>query len=92
VEKEAKVITNKYLPELGMTGQQVLLFQQKVAEFLIRKNKIETELNGKEKLNALYKLQVEETGEMNDILTQPQMEVYKKVKPKFQPLEKIETE
>ncbi|MCG2419070.1 hypothetical protein K8089_08545 [Aequorivita sp. F47161] len=91
-EKEAIQLTQKYVPELGLTGEQQSLFQQKVEEFLIRRYKIEAELSGKEKLNLLYKLQQEETAEMNDILTRPQLEVYKKIKPKFQPIETIKTE
>ncbi len=89
-EQEAKEITNKYIPELGLTGEQTLLFQQKVEEFLIRRNKIEAEYSGKEKLNFLFQLQLEETAEMGDILTRPQLQVYKKVKPQFQPLDKVE--
>ncbi len=89
-EKQAKEITTNYVSELGLTSQQELLFQQKVEEFLIRRNKVEAEFSGKEKLNFLFQLQQEETAEMSDILTRPQLKVYKKVKPKFQPLDKVE--
>jgi len=89
IEEEAIKITNLYIPELALTGKQQLLFQQKIAEFLIRRNKIEAEFEGKEKLDMLYKLQQEETHEMNNIITRPQLEVYKKVKPKIQPLETV---
>lgn len=88
-EKEAVSITNQYIPELGLTEKQQLLFQQKVEEFLLRRYKIEAEVSGKEKLNLLYQLQQKETVEMNDILTRPQLEVYKQVKPEIQPLETI---
>lgn len=88
-KKEAVKITNQYIPELALTGKQQLLFQQKVEEFLIRRYKIESEFEGKEKLEMLYKLQQEETAEMNNIITRPQMEVYKKVKPNIQPLETV---
>lgn len=91
-EKEAKEITNKYIPELGLTAEQSLLFEQKIQEFLIRRYKIENELSGKEKLNLLYELQKTETAEINDILTRPQLEVYKQVKPMIQPLEQIQRE
>ncbi|WP_310991892.1 hypothetical protein [Aequorivita marina] len=89
-KKKAVEITNKYIPELGLTGEQQLLFQQKVEEYVLRRNKLKAEFSEKEKLNLLYQLQEEETADMQDILTRPQLEVYKQVKPKFQPLEKVE--
>ncbi len=88
-KEEAIKITNLYIPELSLTGKQQLLFQQKVEEFLIRRYNIEAEFEGKEKLNLLYQLQQEETDEMKDIITRPQLKVYKQVKPKIQPLEKV---
>lgn len=88
-EEEAVKITNLYIPELALSGNQQLLFQQKIEEFLIRRYKIEAEFEGREKLNMLYQLQQEETNEMKDIITRPQLEVYKKVKPKIQPLETV---
>ncbi|MGO3183109.1 MAG: hypothetical protein ACTIJ9_09785 [Aequorivita sp.] len=91
-KNQAIEITNKYIPELGLTGEQQLLFQQKVEEFLIRRYKVEAELSGKEKLNLLYQLQQEETKDMQDILTRPQLEVYKQVKPNIQPLEEVQKE
>jgi hypothetical protein len=91
-EKEALEITNSYDLELSLTEKQELLFQRKVEEFLIRRYKIEAEISGKEKLDLLYGLQKQETAEMNDILTRPQMEVYKQVKPTIQPLETVAKE
>jgi len=38
----------------------------------------------------LSRLQREETRERNNILTRPQMEVYKKIKPTIQPVETVE--
>jgi len=88
-EKEAIELTNSYDLKLSLTEKQELLFQQKVAEFLIRKYKIESEFSGKEKLDLLYSLQQEETAEMNDILTRPQIDVYKNVQPTIQPLDTL---
>lgn len=88
-KEEAIKITNLYIPELALTGKQQLLFQQKVEEFLIRRYKIEAEFEGKEKLDMLFQLQQEETNEMKDIITRPQLTVYKQVKPKIQPLETV---
>ena len=91
-KKEAIEITNLYNDQLGPTGEQELLFQQKVEEFLIRRYKVENEFSGKEKLNILLGLQKEETAEMDDILTRPQLELYKTIKPNIQPLEIIHQE
>lgn len=91
-KKEAIEITNLYNDQLGLTGEQELLFQQKVEEFLIRRYKVENEFSGKEKLNILLGLQKEETAEMDDILTRPQLELYKTIKPNIQPLEVIHQE
>ncbi|HBC03077.1 MAG: hypothetical protein CL528_04470 [Aequorivita sp.] len=89
-EEEAIKITNSYDLELSLTEKQELIFQQKVEEFLIRKSKIEDGFSGKKKLDLLYQMQQEETAEMNDILTRPQLVVYKKIKPSIQPLETVE--
>lgn len=88
-KKEAIKITNSYIPELALTGEEQLLFQQKVEEFLIRRYKIEAEFSGREKLNTLYQLQQLETDDMQDILTHQQLIVYKKIKPGIQPLETV---
>ena len=89
-KEEAIKITNSYDLRLSLTEKQELLFQQKVEEFLIRKSKIEKEFSGKEKLDLLYQMQQEETAEMSDIITRPQMVVYKKIKPSIQPLDTVE--
>ncbi|MBR9913779.1 MAG: hypothetical protein GYB32_02960 [Algicola sp.] len=90
LEDIALRITRYYNDELALTQKQFMLFQKKVEEYLIRREKIEKTLEGKEKLNALFNMQQVETREMNDILTQPQMDMYRKVKPKIQPLDKVE--
>ena len=51
---------------------------------------IESKYEGREELSALTELQVQETLDMNDILTRIQMQVYKKVKPEIQPLKMVE--
>lgn len=89
---EAVKITNAYDRQLALDGEQILLFQQKVEEFLIRRYKIEKEFSGKEMLDLLYAMQAEETREMNNILTHAQLQLYKKIKPQIQPLEVVQTE
>ncbi|MDN3723487.1 hypothetical protein QRD02_03760 [Aequorivita sp. SDUM287046] len=90
VEQEAEKLTESYNEDLVLTTEQRLLFQQKVTEFLIRKHQIQASITGKEMLDELYKLKVQETAEMGDILTRPQLSLYKKIRPKIQPLETID--
>lgn len=90
VRSEAIRITTEYNRELAFSGEQELLFRQKVAEFLIRKNEIEKAFSGQKKIDLLSALQREETREMNDILTRLQMEFYRKVKPQIQPVKTVE--
>lgn len=87
--KVAIKLTDEYNRDLALTGEQQVLFQQKVEEFLIRRNEIEKKYSGREKLNMLLAMQREETKEMHDILTEPQMIYYKKAKPSLQPLESV---
>ncbi|MBT0608679.1 hypothetical protein [Aequorivita echinoideorum] len=90
--ENSEIITESYNEQLAMTTQQRLLFKKKVEEFLIRAQKIEKEYTGKEKLDMLLALQMEETREMNNILTRPQMTVYKEMKTTVQPIDTIKKE
>lgn len=89
VEKTASDIANAYDKELSMTAKQKALFKLKVEDYLIRKRKIEAQYEGREELAALTEMQAQETLDMNDILTRIQMQVYKKVKPRIQPLKMV---
>tara|TARA_R110002012_G_scaffold317927_2_gene535240 strand:- start:52 stop:414 length:363 start_codon:yes stop_codon:yes gene_type:complete len=89
-EKEAYKLAKEYNKELVLSGKQFNLFQKKIEEFMIRREKIEADFSGKEKLDKLYKLQTQETGEMRNILTQPQFRLYKEIKTKHQPLDTVE--
>ncbi|RMB57324.1 hypothetical protein EAX61_11285 [Dokdonia sinensis] len=86
IEKQAKEITAEYNKHLYMNGEQPLLFEKKVAEFLISKNKIKDQYEGKKMLDKLAILSTEETREMGDILTRQQLKKYREVKMKIQPL------
>ncbi|MFL1012801.1 hypothetical protein [Flavisericum labens] len=90
IEETAKELTKIYNSELALNGKQPLLFQKKVEEFLIREKDIRKQFSGKEMLDLLYKLRITETGEMANILTRPQLNLYKKIKPIIQPLEIVE--
>lgn len=69
--------------------KQFMLFEKKVEEFLITRNKIENNFTGKTKLAKLYNMQREETAEMADILTQIQLDIYKQIKDDIQPLDEV---
>ncbi|WP_417198656.1 hypothetical protein [Bizionia sp.] len=90
LDKQAKELTQTYSKELALNGEQIGMFENKVEEFLIRKEKIVREFEGREKLNMLYTLQTREIAEMDNILTRPQLELYKKIRPTIQPLEQLE--
>lgn len=90
-KKVAVHLTNEYNKDLALSGEQQLLFQQKVEEFLIKRKKIEKEYTGKQKLDMLVIMQQNETDEMHDILTEPQMIYYKKAKQNLQPLETVKS-
>ncbi len=89
-EEKAKKLTEKYDLQLSMSGEQRLLFQKKVTEFLIRAEDVKEKYKGKEKLDLLYALQKNETAEMQDILTRPQHNLYVKIRDNLQPLATVE--
>lgn len=91
-DKEAQRITNAYNKQLALDADQFLLFEQKVEEFLITRSKIESNYKGKEKLIKLFNMQQKETAEMGDILTRPQLELYKQIKSEIQPLDVVESD
>ncbi len=90
VEAKADSITDAYDRELSMTAKQKALFKLKVEDYLIKRQMIESKYEGRKELSAFTELQVQETLDMNDILTRIQMQVYKKVKPEIQPLKMVE--
>jgi hypothetical protein len=92
LETKAIKLTQTYSKQLALDQQQFILFQKKIEEFLIRRQKIEKAYNGKEKLDMLFTMQEVETREMNDILTRSQLQLYKKIKPDIQPLANVKAE
>lgn len=92
LEAIATKITKTYDDQLGLDGKQFILFEKKVEEYLIREEKIHSKFKGEEKLDMLYKLREAETMEMRNVLTQPQFDLYKRIKPQIQPLAKIDVE
>lgn len=88
IEEAAKTLTEKYTPELVLSSRQLLPFQSKVTEFLIRRAKIDQlrDLSVKQKIKLLKKLSKQENAEMQNILTRPQLRRYIKVKKRIQPI------
>lgn len=86
-KEQAEKLTQQYNDYLSLTEDQIIIMEQKIAEFLAKRNAIITSSSSIEEKNrmilAFYK---EETGEMNDILTRVQLQLYKKIKPEIQPL------
>ncbi|MBO6880274.1 hypothetical protein [Winogradskyella sp.] len=92
LESVATSITKKYDDQLGLDGKQFTLFQKKIEEFLIREEKLHETYTGKEKLDMIYNLRKAETMEMRNILTQPQFDLYRRIKPQIQPLAVVDAD
>ncbi|WP_149303174.1 hypothetical protein [Pareuzebyella sediminis] len=87
-EAKAKELTQKYQPELVMTGEQTLLFEKKVTEFLLRRQDIKRmNITTEDKLFLLADLAEQEANEMGTILTRRQLRQYLKVQPVLQPVQ-----
>ena len=70
-----------------MTGTQTRLFERKLGEFMIRSQNIkEMDISTEDRLYLLRDLSEQETEEMTNILTRPQVKKYVKVKPRLQPI------
>lgn len=90
VEKKANELVEAYQPELGMNASQAVLFEKKVIEFLMRAEKIkEMEIPSSEKPFLLIKLNEQETEEMGNILTVPQLRKYARIKDRIQPMQGV---
>jgi uncharacterized protein (DUF1778 family) len=86
-EEEARTLVEHYQPELVMTGTQTRLFERKLSEFLLRAEKIKAmDISTEDRLHMLHQLSEQETEEMTNILTRPQVKRYVRLKPKFQPI------
>ncbi|SHH59760.1 hypothetical protein [Winogradskyella jejuensis] len=92
LDEIATKITRTYDDKLSLEGEQFMLFQKKVEEFLIREEKIHNNYSGKQKLDLINELRKAETMEMRNVLTQIQFDVYKRIKPEIQPLAVVKTE
>ena len=90
IEKTADSLTKIYSAKLGMTPKQDLLFKTNVSDYLLLREEVEKKYTGKQKLEELLKASLEESGTMSEVLTENQFELYKKIKPAIQPIDKVE--
>jgi hypothetical protein len=87
VEEKARALTENYQPELVMTGTQTRLFERKVGEFLIRGDEIKKmDISTRDKLHLLGQLSAQESAEIVNILSRPQVKRYMKIKSALQPI------
>lgn len=90
IKEQATSLRNAYDKELILMGEQELLFENKIEEYLINAKKIrESNLSLQEKMKAYNENYNQETADMSDILSKPQYQVYKNIKPTYQPLDSI---
>ena len=86
-DQQAQHILNQYQADLELTIEQAPKFHQIVSKYLLKKNEIENKaLVHKLKESALAQNSALETNEIAAILGGQQLKVYKKLKPKIQPL------
>lgn len=90
LERIAEDLARKYDKELAMQEKQLVLFENKLVEYMIEEQKVRTSnLDTKEKVNILKYNYKAETLDMADILTRTQLDLYKKIKPELQPVEPV---
>ena len=83
-------LTDRYTEKLVLTGKQETIFKEKLQTFYLEKEQLRKEMQGKDKLRALYELGQQENGEMRDVLTEEQFNLYLRIKPSLQPLEELD--
>lgn len=87
IRQQAIAITRNYQPGLVMGSEQAMMFKEKVAEFLIRKQAVEnTNFSPKKKYFYLKRLYHQESAEMVDILEPYKWQEYVRMKKIIQPL------
>ncbi|NHF60006.1 hypothetical protein FK220_011680 [Flavobacteriaceae bacterium TP-CH-4] len=85
-----RVISSKYQGALGMPADQVVRFNNKIEEFVLRRQKINAlDMTTRDKLQLLQQLSHQETAEMANILTRPQLQRYRELKKEIQPVQVV---
>jgi hypothetical protein len=87
--KMAQELTSAYDAQLGLTGRQLPIFQDKIKDYLELSQKAKAKYAGRAELDALTQLAVEESLEMKDILTRIQYNVYKRIRQDIQPIKVV---
>lgn len=90
VKLRADKITAEYNKHLGLNGIEIPLFKNEVAHYLVLADEIKRNNEGRAELDALVKMQANESAAMSDILALYQYRLYLKLKPEIQPLKNIE--
>ncbi|RMA64277.1 hypothetical protein [Ulvibacter antarcticus] len=83
---DAETITKSYKYKLILDVNQEVAFKQKVETYLTQRSAIDNQYSGDERLDFLQALSLEETTEMQGVLSPYQFELYKKLKPVIQPI------
>ncbi|WP_136481564.1 hypothetical protein [Cognatitamlana onchidii] len=86
----AKELTRVYDAWLGLDGIQLPIFEEIVEDYIILSNKAKQQLEGKEELDALTELMINETLQMENLLTLFQFREYIRVRQEIQPIKKLE--
>lgn len=89
IREKAKKLTYIYDQKLGLDSDQILIFQDKVEDYLVLSERAQEQFEGREELDVLTELMVKETLEMQDILTRPQYIEYRKIRQSIQPIKEV---
>ncbi len=86
-KEKSSAIVDRFNDRLSLTEKQYLLFKEKQTEFIVKNesviNSTRTPEQANEILRVMYK---EQYQEMDDILTERQMEMYREIRPVLDPL------
>jgi len=86
-DQKAQQVLNQYQADLELTIEQVSDFHQNISMYLLKRNEIENKAMAPDaQKSAIKALSTEETTKMASILNPHQLKLYKKLKPKIQPL------
>jgi len=88
--KMAQEITSAYDAQLGLTGRQWPIFENKIKDYLELSQKVKDTYEGRDELDALTELAVKESLDMQDILTRIQYNLYKKIRQDIQPIKVVD--
>lgn len=86
-DQKAQQLLNRYQADLELTIEQVNDFHQTISSYLIKRDAVKNKAQAPDaRKSALSALSKEETTKMASILNPHQLKLYKKLKPKIQPL------